>query len=87
MKNFEVEECVTEDGAVLTIWTRDGLKFEDGSTVKEIVARRDFGPMVGERVMCDGRLIKVTKRRYDASYNLWLMDEDTRSWLPWRPQS
>lgn len=83
MKNFDVEERVTEDGAVLVIKTKHDLRFEDGSTTKEMVLRANYGPRLGERVMCGGVLVKVADKRYSESGAMWVMDEDTKAWFEW----
>ena len=84
MNNFEVSERVTEDGGILEIKTRHGLMFEDGSTVKEIVAGKNMEPRIGEMVRCGSILVKVSHKRYDSNGRLWLMDEDTRAWFRWQ---
>ena len=83
MKNFEVEEHMTEKGSVLRISTKNGLVFEDGSTTMEVVLRSDYGPRIGERVMCGKVLVKVAQRRYDDNHDLMVMDEDTKAWFRW----
>lgn len=83
MKNFDVDERVTEHGARLKITTKNGLTFEDGSSSTEVIVRDDYGPRVGERVMCGNTLVKVEQKRYDQSDRLMLMDEDTKAWFVW----
>lgn len=83
MKNFNVEEQVTEDGVKLVIEALNGLTFEDGSTVMEVVPSTDRLPRVGQRVMCGGRLIKVKKRKFNSAGTLMLFDEDMKEWCLW----
>lgn len=83
MKNFDVEEQVTEDGAKLIVKAINGLRFQDGSTTKEIILRSDYGPRIGERIICGGLLVKVADKRYSESGSLWVLDEDTRAWFEW----
>jgi len=84
MRNFDVEEHLTEDGAAIVITAKHGLTFEDGSKVKEVVLRSDYGPRIGERVMCGKTLVKVSQKRYDSNHKLMVMDEDTKAWFAWR---
>ena len=70
-------------GADITIETKHGLKFSDGSTTLTKHVRREFGPRIGERVMLHGRLVKVADKRYDRSGNLQILDEDTQAWCIW----
>lgn len=83
MKNFNVEEQVTEDGVKLVIEALNGLTFEDGSTVMEVVPSTDRLPRVGQRVMCGGRLIKVKERKFNSAGTLMLFDEDMKEWCLW----
>lgn len=83
MKNFNVEEQVTEDGVKLVIETLNGLTFEDDSTVMEVVPSTDRLPRVGQRVMCGGRLIKVKERKFNNAGTLMLFDEDMKEWCLW----
>lgn len=83
MRNFEVEETVVGEGAVLKVTAMNGLRFEDGGTVMEIPLMADYGPMIGEVVTCDHMNITVAQKRFDASHNLWVMDEDTKAWHQW----
>jgi len=83
MKNFDIEEHILEDGAVLVITAKYGLTFDDGSTIREIVVKNDYGPRIGERVMCGKTLIKVAQKRYDSEHRLQLFDEDTHAWFIW----
>ena len=84
MKNFNVEEQVTEDGVKLVIEALNGLTFEDGSTVMEVVPSTDRLPRVGQRVMCGGRLIKVKERKFNSEGSLMLFDEDMEEWCLWQ---
>lgn len=70
-------------GADVLIETRHGLMFDDGTTERVERIRKDLGPRIGERSMVCGMLVKVADKRYDDSGSLWVMDEDTRAWLPW----
>lgn len=70
-------------GADITIETKHGLKFSDGSTTLKKHIRHDFGPRIGERVMLHGRLVKVADRYWDSSGRLLLLDEDTQAWCIW----
>ena len=83
MKNFNVEEQVTEDGVKLVIEALNGLTFEDDSTVMEVVPSTDKLPRVGQRVMCGGRLIKVKERKFNSAGTLMLFDEDMKEWCLW----
>ena len=83
MKNFKVEEQVTEDGVKLVIEALNGLTFEDDSTVMEVVPSTDKLPRVGQRVMCGGRLIKVKERKFNSAGTLMLFDEDMKEWCLW----
>ncbi len=83
MRDFEVEEHLTDDGALLVVSTKRGLTFENGERTMEIVVRSDYGPRIGERVMIGRHLVKVSQRRYDSGHNLMLMDEDTKAWFRW----
>lgn len=83
MKNFNVEEQVTEDGVKLVIEALNGLTFEDGSTVMEVVPSTDRLPRAGQRVMCGGRLIKVKERKFNSAGTLMLFDEDMKEWCLW----
>lgn len=83
MRNFDVEEHLIEDGAAIVITAKHGLTFDDGSTTKEIVLRSDYGPRIGERVMCGKVLVKVLQKRYDSEHRVQLLDEDTRAWFIW----
>lgn len=85
MKNFKVEEIATEDGVKLVIEALNGLTFDDGSTVMEVSPRMERLPRVGERVMCNGKLIKVKERKFNGSGTLMLLDEDTEEWCLWLP--
>ena len=84
MRNFDFEEYVTDDGSTLVVSAKNGLMFEDGSKVKKLVLRSDYGPRIGERVMCGKTLVKVAQKRYDSDYRLMVMDEDTKAWFAWR---
>lgn len=70
-------------GADITIETKHGLKFSDGSTTLTKHVRKEFGPRIGERVMLHGRLVKVADRYWDSSGRLLLFDEDTQAWCIW----
>lgn len=83
MKNFNVEEQVTEDGVKLVIEALNGLTFEDDSTVMEVIPSTDRLPRVGQRVMCGGRLIKVKERKFNNAGTLMLFDEDMKEWCLW----
>lgn len=83
MKNFNVEEQVTEDGVKLVIEALNGLTFEDGGTAMEVVPSTDRLPRVGERVMCNGRLVKVKERKFNSEGSLMLYDEDMEEWCLW----
>lgn len=84
MRNFEVEERLVEGGAVLTVRALNGLVFENGETVMDIPLMADYGPMVGESVICDRKHVTVAQKRYDANHSIWVMDEDTGAWYQWR---
>ena len=56
---------------------------EGGERSATIRFREDHGPRIGERVMVNGRLVKVADKRWDQSGALHVMDEDTRAWTPW----
>lgn len=56
---------------------------EVGTGAVRMRLRHDTGPRVGQRVMVDGRLVKVKDRRWSDDGRLMLLDEDTRAWVPW----
>lgn len=73
-----------DGGADVTIEAKHGLLFADGTTTKTEHIRKVLSPRIGERVMCCNMLVKVADKRYGADGKLWIMDEDTKAWLPWK---
>lgn len=81
MRNFDIEEHMLENGSAIVITAKNGLAFDDGSRTCEILLTDDYGPRIGERVMCGDVLVKVAQKRRSEDRRLWLMDEDTRAWF------
>lgn len=83
LEYFDVDEQIANDGAILVIKARNGFLFENGKPELKIVVKRDYGPRIGERVMCGKVLVKVADKRYDSKMNVQVMDEDTKVWFKW----
>ena len=73
------------DGAEITVECKDGFRFADtGEASKTLsLVRKKREPRPGQRVMVDGRLVKVLKTKRDQG-RLMLLDEDTKGWIVWR---
>ena len=73
------------EGAEVTVECRSGFRFADGETVKSLtLIRKRREPRPGQRVMVDGRLVKVLRTRHDHAGRLELLSEDTLEWLIWK---
>ena len=68
------------EGAEVTVECKDGMCFADGETERTLVlvrSKSQYRP--GKRVMVDGRLVKIRRRKYDGG-RLLVQDEDTLLW-------
>lgn len=72
-----------KNGFDVVVGSVRGLKTENGDSTVTIRFREDHGPRIGERVMVNGRLVKIADKRWDQAGALHVMDEDTRAWLAW----
>ena len=71
------------DGAEVIVECKDGFRFTDGETSKTLsLVRKKREPRPGQRVMVDGRLVKVLRTKRDQG-RLLLLDEDTKGWVVW----
>lgn len=80
MKNFTLEEYVTDLGSTVVLTALDGLIFENGEKSVEVHIMPLDAPRIGETVMIDGHAVTVAERRWSADHTLHVMDEDTRTW-------
>jgi len=75
----------TFEGAEVTVECKDGMHLFGTDERKKtlILVREKKEPHPGQRVMLDGRLVKVSKTRRSHEGRLEVFDEDTQTWLRW----
>lgn len=78
-----IKTIPVEGGADVVIEGLHNLIFSDGEMQKVLHLREDYGPRIGERVMCNGKLIKVKQKRWGGGGRLEVLDEDTQTWMIW----
>lgn len=80
---IRVTTIPVKGGADVVIEGLHHLIFSDGEMQKVLHLREDYGPRIGERVMCNGKLIKVKQKRWGGGGRLEVLDEDTQTWMIW----